>query len=261
MNLDPLTVGIAAILLVILVFSIIKGFLKMFLLALAISASIFVWLALQRHGFTYLAFITSSPRPWMVQALSWAAALFTFLVLHHGLRWFSMLFSFRKASPGMVVTSVLMSGVMLWALSIGISYYADIQRIAYCRDCAAAAMAGQAAPELPTVVSLKDTLRSTPFTAHLTDIDPLENPAQANLACLVAYGCTLDEARYTAFYNEQILPLGFPQPTRFLDLFGDPGLRTLVQEGRFVTLLENERLTTFAGFCNTAELLIKYPFR
>ena len=38
-----------------------------------------------------------------------------------------------------------------------------------------------------------------------------------------------------------------------LDLFRDAGLRTMVKEGRFVSLLENERLNTVLRFRNTEE--------
>ena len=51
----------------------------------------------------------------------------------------------------------------------------------------------------------------------------------------------------------QLANRGIPQPTRLLDLFRDPGLRTMVKEGRFVSLLENERLNTVLRFRNTEE--------
>ncbi|MBQ5665148.1 MAG: hypothetical protein IIV41_04680, partial [Akkermansia sp.] len=61
------------------------------------------------------------------------------------------------------------------------------------------------------------------------------------------------EPTFTHFYNTQLANRGIPQPTRLLDLFRDPGLRTMVKEGRFVSLLENERLNTVLRFRNTEE--------
>jgi hypothetical protein len=40
-----------------------------------------------------------------------------------------------------------------------------------------------------------------------------------------------------------------------LELFSDPGLRKLVEEERFVSLLENDRLNAFLQHKNTAEFL------
>lgn len=244
---------LGTILLAILLFTLFKGVIRMLLLAVAVIGAIAVWMLIQRNGFTFLSFVVTSPRPWMVQACAWIAALFTFAVFHHGMRWFSLLFSFRKAGPGSIITTILMSLVMLWVATLGISYYSDICRISYYHDLAEAQLSGQPGPQLPWIISVKESLRRSRYTAWLEKIDPIENPAQANLACLIAYGCTLDEPSYTAFYLNMLAPRGIPQPTRFLDLFSDPGLRTLVAEKRFVTLLENERLMSFLQFRNTEE--------
>ena len=96
-------------------------------------------------------------------------------------------------------------------------------------------------------------MRTSPVTGWLQALDPIDDPAQTNLACLVAFGCTLDEPTFTTYYNTQLAGRGIPQPTRLLDLFRDPGLRTMVKEGRFVSLLENERLNTVLRFRNTEE--------
>ena len=68
------------------------------------------------------------------------------------------------------------------------------------------------------------------------------------------FRCQWPACHYSpTFYNTQLLNRGIPQPTRLLDLFRDPGLRTMVREGRFVSLLENERLNTVLRFRNTEE--------
>ena len=60
----------------IFIFSLIKGVIKMVLLAVAVSSAVAAWVFLQKNGFTYVEFITDTPQQWMVQALAWGAATF-----------------------------------------------------------------------------------------------------------------------------------------------------------------------------------------
>ncbi len=236
----------------IIFFILFKGVIRMILLALAVISAIAVWIVIQRNGFTFLSFLTNSPQPWMVQVAAWGASLFIFMVFYHGMSWISQLFSWRKGvSATSLITTVLMSCLMVWVGSIGVSYYGNVSRISYYHELALAHQKGSDAPAMPWFTRMKNTLRQANSTAWLEAIDPLDDPAQTHLACLVAYGCTLDEAGYRNFYNQSLANRGIPQPTRFLDLFGDKGLRTLVQERRFSTLLENERLQNFLRFRDT----------
>ncbi len=262
MNFDAQTtilIVLAVILLFIVIFSLLKGVIRMILLAMAIIGGIGVWLFLQNKGFTLLALVTDSPRPWMVQVAAWGLGLFTFAVFFHGMNWFSHLFSWRRggASPGGIITTVLMSAVMLWVGSVAISYYGNIARVSYYCDLAAAHAKGESDPAMPWFTQAKNALRKAEATAWLRHIDPLDSAAQANLACLVAYGCSLSEPEFTQFYNQRLAHCGVPHASRFLELFRDPGLRTLVQENRYVTLLENERLNAFLQLGNSAEILEK----
>ncbi len=244
---------LGAIIAAIIFFILFKGIIRMILLALAVISAIAVWIVIQRNGFTFLSFLTNDPQPWMVQVAAWGCALFVFMVFYHGMSWISQLFSWRKGvSPTSLITTVLMSCLMMWLATVGVSYYGNVSRINYYHQLALAHQKGQKAPAMPWFTRMKNTLRQAESTAWLEALDPLEDPAQANLACLVAYGCTLEEAAYRTFYNQSLANRGIPQPTRFLDLFGDKGLRTLVQERRFSTLLENERLQTFLQFRDTA---------
>lgn len=254
---DIVLIILGAIAIGIILFSLFKGVIRMLLLAIAISSAIGVWIFIQSKGFTFLAFLTASPQPWMVQTAAWGLALFTFAVFYHGMTWFSQLFSWKRggASVGGISTTILMSGLMLWVGAIGVSYYGDIARISYYQELAEAHMHGQPNPPMPWFTRAKHLMRRADATSWLEKIDPMEDPAQTNLACLVAYGCTLGEQEATRFYYERLANQGIPQPTRFLDLFRDKGLRTLVQEKRFVTLLENERLKTFLQFRDTGERL------
>ena len=240
-------------------FSLLKGVIRMILLAIAISGAVAVWMFLQKNGFTYIEFVTDSPKPWMVQALAWSAALLILMIAFHGMVWISQLFNFRKkAGLGGILTTVLMSLLMLWVTMMGICYYGNVCRIRYYHELAEAQMQRASNPAItmpstPWFTRMTMALRSSKITGWVQSIDPIDDPAQTNLACLVAFGCTLDEPTFTAFYNTQLANRGIPQPTRLLDLFRDPGLRTMVKEGRFVSLLENERLNTVLRFRNTEE--------
>lgn len=248
---------IGAILVVLLLFTLLKGVIKMLVLAVAVSSAVGAWMFLQKNGFTYLEFVTDSPQPWMVQALAWGAAGGILLIFFHGIMWASQLFSFRKrVGAGGIITTILMCLVMLWVGTLGVSYYGDICRIRYYHELALAQQQGTELPEKPWCTTAKEALRSQNYTAWLQKIDPMENPAQVNLACLVAFGCAMEEPQYRAFYETQLRPRGIPQCSRFIDLFSDPGLRNLVREGRYVTLLENTRLTTFLQFQDTEEKLL-----
>lgn len=237
----------------ILIFALIKGVIRMILLAVAVSSAVAAWMFLQKNGFTYVAFVTDSPEPWMVQALAWGASVFLFLVFFHGMVWISQLFSFKKrAGIGSILTTVLMSLIMLWVTMMGICYYGNVCRIRYYHELAEAQMNRATIPSLPWFTRVTTALRTSKVTGWVQSIDPIDDPAQTNLACLVAFGCTLDEPTFTNFYQTQLANRGIPQPTRLLDLFRDPGLRTMVRERRFVSLLENERLNSVLRYRDTA---------
>lgn len=250
---NALLIVLGVILAAILFYVIFKGVIKMIVLASAVICAVAAWMFLQRNGFTYLSFVTDSPQPWMVQVLAWGSGVFILLLFFHIISWFTQLFSWNKRlSAGGVLTTVLMSLLMLWVGVMGLSYYGSIAKIRHYHELAEAQINGATLPTLPWSTQACEALRKHPWTAWVSAIDLMENREQTNLACLVAFGCTLDEPTYTAFYQSQLAQRGIPQPTRFLQLFGDKGLRTLVKEGRFVTLLENEHLTTFLQFRETA---------
>lgn len=252
--------ALGIIIIVIALIILLKGVIKMLVLAAALTAAVGWWVLAQRMGFTYLEFITDRPQPWMVQVAAWGGSAFILLVYYHIRVWASELFSFRqRAGAGSIITTILMCLLMLWVAMIGISYYGDICRISYYHELALAQKAGKRAEEMPAkpwFTAMKEEMNRQPGMGFVLRFNPMENPAQTNLACLLAYGCTFDEPTYTAIYRQQLATRGIPQPTRFLDLFADQGLRTLVAEGRFVTLLENDRLTTFLQYKNTEELIL-----
>lgn len=256
---SSILIVLGIILAAIVLFSLLKGVIKMILLAIAIISSIAVWIFIHRNGFTFLSVITNNPRPWMVQVVAWVASIFISLVFFHGMSWFSQLFSWRRggASAGGILTTVLMSILMLWVAMVGISYYGDIARISYYHELAQARAQGAAPPSIPWFTRLKKALHDAPATSWLARIDPMDDTAQSNLACLVAYGCSLNEEQMNEYYKTCLEHSGVPHASRFLDLFRDKGLRTLVEENRFVTLLENEHLKTFLQRQNTQDILSK----
>lgn len=250
---NALLITLGVIIAAILFFIIFKGAIRMIVLATAIICAVAAWMFLQRNGFTYLAFVTDAPQPWMVQVLAWGVGAFILLLFFHIITWFSQLFSWkRRLSAGGIITTILMCLLMLWVGMMGISYYGSICKIRHYHELAVAQVSGAELPSLPWSTRAKEALQANPWVGWVSAIDLMDNREHTNLACLVAFGCSLDEPTYTAFYQAQLANRGIPQPGRFLQLFGDRGLRTLVQEGRFVTLLENEHLTTFLQFRDTA---------
>ena len=253
---EYIIIGLASLFIVMLVFTLFKGIIRMLIMVVAVCLAIGVWLFMQsNNGATLVACAFPSAPPWTTQVLAYGSALVILMVFYHAVSWFSALFSLREFSKGGVVTTLLMIPFMLWLGTLGISYYGNISRVSYYHDLALAHQRGEADPPMPVFCRLKDMVRRAPITQWLSSIDPMDSPARTNLACLIAYGCTLTEEEFTKFYNERLADKGIPQPTRFLEMFRDKGFRTFVEEGRFVSLLENERLNTFVNYQDTEEKL------
>lgn len=249
------TIG-GILLLAILLFTVFKGVMRMLTLAIGLALAVGAWIFFYKNGFTFVSFITDSPQPWMVHVLAGGVALLIIAITIHGLTWISQVLSFnRRVGPTGITTTILMCLLALWLGVLGISYYGDVCRIAYYHDLAEAQMTGAPQPSLPFFTQMKVSIRTNSLTAWLEKINPMENPARTNLACLIAYGCTLDAPHCDALYHNQLANRGIPHPYRLLDLFRDPGMRKLVQEKRYVPLLENERLNTFLQFDNTEEFI------
>ena len=61
---------LGALLLGFIVLGMLKGMIKMLLFGAAVLSSVAAYFWLSKYGFTYLSFITSDPREWMVTVLS-----------------------------------------------------------------------------------------------------------------------------------------------------------------------------------------------
>ncbi len=256
-----LYLALAALLAAFIVFTLLKGVIKMLLFSAAVIGGVLSWLLLERNGFSYIAFLTDQPKPWMVEAVAWTGGVLVFAVFLHGFSWFCSVFSFGRGmgtggAKG-ILTTVLMVFVLIWVGSMGIGYMGDVGSIRYYHRLAQkhkGALQDTPTPSLFT--RLRDLLGSEASTSWLAAINPMRDDTLSYLACLVAYGCTLDDEQARQYYEQQVAPLlPVPQPGRFLELFRDPALRLLVQQGKYVTLLESERLKTFLQYKDTERII------
>lgn len=251
-------IALAAFAIIILIFTLIKGMIKMIMLSAAAILTILCWIFMQRNGETLLSFVIIEPKNWMVQAASYAAALFVFLILFHGLRWFSQLFTWKRSgamTSGGILTTILMSILLLWMGYIGFSYASNLALVSYYYDMAEYHALGKNAPEPPTIVQLKNRILANDALNWLAKLDPLDNAARTNLASLIAYGCALPDAQRVQFYTTRLEGCGISYPSRFNKLFNDEGLRKIVEQKKFASLLENDLLQTFLQAGNSKQYL------
>ncbi len=245
---NPLIIGIAALfvfLVIITIFSVFKGAMKLICILACVIAGIATWLIMQRSGGEFIALVIEQPEPWILQVLSIVAALFVFFVLMRGLSWFSQIFSMNqgKTSNKGIVMSILMGLLFIWTLSLGIFYGSNLLKIRYYHQLGLAHRAGEASPEQPILLTSCEKIRQHPFSEMLLRINPFDDPARTNLACIITYGCTLDQAGYYHFYTQHLATRDIPQPTRLLQLFADDGMRQIVEQKQYVSILESDRLS------------------
>ncbi len=250
-------IALAVFIILIIIFSLIKGVIKMIMLSLAAVLTIACWLFVQRNGETLLSFVINEPQNWMIQAASYISAIFVFLVLFHGLRWFSQLFTWKRngATSGGIITTILMSILMLWMAYISFSYASNLALVAHYHETAICHSQNKAGPEVPSIVTIKNKVLSNPAFSWLAKVDPLDNAARTNLASLIAYGCALPEAQRAYFYTSRLENCGISYPSRFNKLFNDEGLSKIVEQKNFASLLENDLLQTFLQAGNSKQYL------
>ncbi len=245
---NPLVIGIAILfvfLVIIAIFSVFKGAMKLICILGCVTVAIATWLIMQRSGGEFIALVIEQPEPWVLQTLSVVASLFVFFVLMRGLSWFSQIFNFNqgKTSSKGIVMSILMGMLFIWTLSLGIFYGANLLKIRYYHQLGLAHREGKASPEQPLLLTSCEKIRKHPFSQTLLRINPFDDPARTNLACIITYGCTLDQAGYYHFYTQHLATRDIPQPTRLLQLFADTGMRQIVEQKKYVSILESDRLS------------------
>ncbi len=259
---SPLFIAISALvvlLLIIVIFAFFKGAFRLIIYLGIVGISAGTWLILQHTGMNLLSMLTPYPEPWMVNALSVAAALIVFGVLLYAVSWFSHLISGGNKGFSLMrlVVNVLMLSLAFWVMTMAFFYAGNIAKVDYYYQLAMAHNEAKEMPEESTFLRWSKQLREHTVGQRLLQIDLLDNPAQTNLACLITYGCLRDKAGYEAFYKSHLEPRNIPHPTRFLTLFSDEGLREMVKKRQYVNILENEKLHNFLLHGNTEEILKK----
>ena len=152
-----------------IILGMLKGMIKMLLFGAAVLSAVAAYFWLSKYGFTYLSFITSDPREWMVSVLSIGGALAVFFVFMHGLFWFSDVFSWgRRMGFGGAkgaVTTLLMAAVVCWVGVMCIFYYGSMAEMTRARELALYHMDPTRAISLPTIYTVKKAITDNPHLA------------------------------------------------------------------------------------------------
>ena len=150
---------LGALLVGFIVLGMLKGMIKMLLFGAAVLSAVAAYFWLSKYGFTYLSFITSDPREWMVTVLSVGGAAAVFFIFMHGLFWFSDVFSWGRrmgfgGAKG-IVTTILMAAVVCWVGVMCIFYYGSMAEMTRARELALYHMDPSRTISLPAIYSVK----------------------------------------------------------------------------------------------------------
>ena len=186
---------LGALLLGFIVLGMLKGMIKMLLFGAAVLSSVAAYFWLSKYGFTYLSFITSDPREWMVTVLSVGGAAAVFFVFMHGLFWFSDVFSWGRrmgfgGTKG-IITTVLMAAVVCWVGVMCIFFYGSMAEMTRARELALYHMDPNRTISLPAIYSIKKSIMDNPHLSWLEKISPEHDPERLSLAKMIAYLVTL----------------------------------------------------------------------
>ena len=187
-----------------IVLGMLKGMIKMLLFGAAVLSAVAAYFWLSKYGFTYLSFITSDPREWMVSVLSIGGALAVFFVFMHGLFWFSDVFSWGRrmgfgGAKG-VVTTLLMAAVVCWVGVMCIFYYGSMAEMTRARELALYHMDPTRAISLPTIYAVK---KESPLIVGwgegenfvASDMLAGMQPGDKAALLMVHFGTTYDDTR------------------------------------------------------------------
>ena len=217
---------LGALLVGFIVLGMLKGMIKMLLFGAAVLSAVAAYFWLSKYGFTYLSFITSDPREWMVTVLSVGGAAAVFFIFMHGLFWFSDVFSWggRMGFGGAkgIVTTILMAVVVCWVGVMCIFYYGSMAEMTRARELA---------------------------LNWLVAISPEHDPERLSLAKMIAYLVTLSPE--LSDQRRTQLDCYMPRSritSRVLSLKSlseDPAIRLLVEKGDMQGLYNDVKLTRF----------------
>ena len=244
---------LGALLLGFIVLGMLKGMIKMLLFGAAVLSSVAAYFWLSKYGFTYLSFITSDPREWMVTVLSVGGAAAVFFVFMHGLFWFSDVFSWGRrmgfgGAKG-IVTTVLMAAVVCWVGVMCIFFYGSMAEMTRARELALYHMDPNRTISLPAIYSIKKSIMDNPHLSWLEKISPEHDPERLSLAKMIAYLVTLSPE--LSDQRRTQLDCYMPRSritSRVLSLKSlseDPAIRLLVQKGDMQGLYNDVKLTRF----------------
>ena len=157
---------LGALLVGFIVLGMLKGMIKMLLFGAAVLSAVAAYFWLSKYGFTYLSFITSDPREWMVTVLSVGGAAAVFFIFMHGLFWFSDVFSWGRrmgfgGAKG-IVTTILMAAVVCWVGVMCIFYYGSMAEMTRARELALYHMDPSRTISLPAIYSVKKSISAIP---------------------------------------------------------------------------------------------------
>ena len=229
---------LGALLLGFIVLGMLKGMIKMLLFGAAVLSSVAAYFWLSKYGFTYLSFITSDPREWMVTVLSVGGAAAVFFVFMHGLFWFKG-----------IVTTVLMAAVVCWVGVMCIFFYGSMAEMTRARELALYHMDPNRTISLPAIYSIKKSIMDNPHLSWLEKISPEHDPERLSLAKMIAYLVTLSPE--LSDQRRTQLDCYMPRSritSRVLSLKSlseDPAIRLLVQKGDMQGLYNDVKLTRF----------------
>lgn len=244
---------LGALLVGFIVLGMLKGMIKMLLFGAAVLSAMAAYFWLSKYGFTYLSFITSDPREWMVTVLSVGGAAAVFFIFMHGLFWFSDVFAWGRrmgfgGAKG-IVTTILMAAVVCWVGVMCIFYYGSMAEMTRARELALYHMDPNRTISLPAIYSVKKSITDNPHLNWLVTISPEHDPERLSLAKMIAYLVTLSPE--LSDQRRTQLDCYMPRSritSRVLSLKSlseDPAIRLLVEKGDMQGLYNDVKLTRF----------------
>ncbi|MEG0024332.1 MAG: hypothetical protein RR250_01095 [Akkermansia sp.] len=244
-----------------LIFAVLKGIIKMILFGASVLCAIVAYFWISKYGYSYLSFITSDPRSWMVTTLAWGSAICVFAVFTHGLFWFSNVFSWgRKMGFGGVkgiITTLLMVCVLVWVGLVAIFYYGSVADIKRAHEYALAQSNAQQTISTPWVYSWKKKICETESTQWIAKFDPLTDEERLSLAKIVAYLATFEPQDAVRHYS--VVAPHIPRPRRLWNLSRDVAIRASVEKEDMATLLNHPELTKFLSDQSSRDAVKRFP--
>ncbi len=221
--------------------------LRVFFLLFGVVASIGVWVGLQHLCGDLLGVLLIEYNQEKVQFIALLAALGVMALFFICSLMYALIAPKKNsvASFRGILINVVMAIGTLWVISVGFFYGGSLAKINYYQHVADEHMKVKTTPKANQLVRWNEQMRQSDFGKIFLEFNPIDNIALTNLACIVSYGCTQDEARYNLFYKTIRKDYPIPESSRLLALFEDKEMRRIVSEGKLAELMNHERLHEF----------------